>query len=208
MPVFPMLEFKLYPKIIPHRLLDLKASEPKLIFEKQISGYTKWSMASLDPFCAAHRGKRGSGFNWTINFDLEARVISGLWITGDCLALPVPRWWSRHSSVAGSGITSEGHGGAVPVGRDAPGQWPQGTSSCQSQDAQWCAARLGEKLPGSSSSSRTLQVWCTVFPTFCSWAKMVFNTAWFAELSLKRKPQRVSKNKAIFSLSHPFCRRH
>lgn len=35
-------------------------------------------MASLDPFRAAHRGKGGSGFNWTINFDLEARVISGL----------------------------------------------------------------------------------------------------------------------------------
>lgn len=50
----------------------------------------EWSMASLDPFRAARRGKRGSGFNWTINFDLEARVISGLWITGDCLAVPAP----------------------------------------------------------------------------------------------------------------------
>lgn len=35
-------------------------------------------MASLDPFRAARRGKSGSGFNWTINFDSEAGVISGV----------------------------------------------------------------------------------------------------------------------------------
>ncbi|KAJ7398732.1 hypothetical protein BTVI_122187 [Pitangus sulphuratus] len=37
-PVFPMVDFNLYPKIIPHGLLDLKTSEPKLIFEKRIRG--------------------------------------------------------------------------------------------------------------------------------------------------------------------------
>lgn len=160
------------------------------------------------PVRAAHRGRTGSGFNWTINFGLEARVISGVWITGDCLAVPAPRWWSRRPSAAGSGITAEGHGGAVPVGRDAPGQWPPGASSCQGQDAQWCAARLGEKLPASASPSRTLQVRYTVFHTFCSWAKMVFTSAWFAELSLKRRRQWVPKIKAIFFLSRPFCRKH
>lgn len=150
------------------------------------------------PLPCCSQGKKSSGFNCTINFDWEARVISGLWVTGGCLAVPAPRWWSRRPPAAGSGIPAEGHGGAVPVGRDAPGQRPPGASSCPSQDAQWCATRLGEKLPASASSSRTVQVRPTVFHTLCSWAKTVFTTAWFAEMSSKRKHPWIPKIKAGF----------